>query len=116
GATSMGLTPVEGLMMGTRSGSIDPGILLYRLRTRRAGWRELEEALDHHSGLTGVYGRAAGMREIEAAARMGNKRAKLAIDMFTGRTAAAIGAAGTAVPRLDALGFNGGIGGALHVR
>ncbi|OLD91681.1 MAG: hypothetical protein AUG96_00210 [Chloroflexi bacterium 13_1_20CM_4_66_15] len=109
-ATSMGLTPMEGLMMGTRSGSIDPGILLYMLRTRRAGWRELEEALDHHSGLTGVYGRAAGMREIEAAARMGNKRAKLAIDMFTGRTAAAIAAATTTLPRLDALVFTGGIG------
>src|SRR5438094_4630617 len=102
-ATSMGLTPMEGLMMGTRSGSIDPGILLYMLRTRRAGWRELEEALDHHSGLTGVYGRAAGMREIEAAARTGNKRAKLAIDMFTGRTAAAIAAVTTALPRLDGL-------------
>src|SRR5947208_8469964 len=109
-ATSMGLTPMEGLMMGTRSGSIDPGILLYMLRTRRAGCRELEEALDHHSGLTGVYGRAAGMREIEAAARTGNKRAKLAIDMFTGRTAAAIAAAATTLPRLDALGFTGGIG------
>ena len=109
-ATSMGLTPLEGLMMGTRSGSIDPGILLYMLRTRRAGWRELEEALDHHSGLTGVYGRAAGMREIEAAARTGNKRAKLAIDMFTGRTAAAIAAAATTLPRLDALVFTGGIG------
>ncbi|TMG15754.1 MAG: acetate/propionate family kinase [Chloroflexi bacterium] len=109
-ATSMGLTPMEGLMMGTRSGSIDPGILLYMLRTRRAGWRELEEALDHHSGLTGVYGRAAGMREIEAAARTGNKRAKLAIDMFTGRTAAAIAAAATTLPRLDALVFTGGIG------
>ncbi len=109
-ATSMGLTPMEGLMMGTRSGSIDPGILLYMLRTRRAGWRELEEALDHHSGLTGVYGRAAGMLEIEAAARTGTKRARLAIDMFTGRTAAAIAAAATTLPRVDALVFTGGIG------
>jgi acetate kinase len=109
-ATSMGLTPMEGLMMGTRSGSIDPGILLYMLRTRRAGWRELEEALDHRSGLTGVYGRSAGMREIEAAARRGNKRARLAIDMFTGRTAAAIAAAATTLPRLDAVVFTGGIG------
>src|SRR6059058_2400736 len=109
-ATSMGLTPMEGLMMGTRSGSIDPGILLYMLRTRRASWRELEEALDHHSGLTGVYGRAAGMREIEEAARTGNKRARLAIGMFTSRTAAAIAAAATTLPGLDALVFTGGIG------
>jgi len=109
-ATSMGLTPLEGLMMGTRSGSIDPGILLYMLRTRRAGWRELEAALDHQSGLVAVYGRAAGMREIEKAARAGNKRARLAIDMFVGRAAAGIAAAATTLPRVDALVFTGGIG------
>jgi len=109
-ATSMGLTPMEGLMMGTRSGSVDPGILLYMLRTRRMGWRELEEVLDHQSGLVGVYGRAAGMREIEKAAGAGNERARLAIDMFVGRTAAGMAAVGTALPRLDALVFTGGIG------
>jgi len=109
-ATSMGLTPMEGLMMGTRSGSIDPGILLYMLRTRRAGWRELEEALDHQSGLVGVSGRAAGMREIEMAAGQGNARARIAVDMFVGRAAAGIAAAATALPRLDALVFTGGIG------
>jgi acetate kinase len=109
-ATSMGLTPMEGLMMGTRSGSIDPGILLYMLRTRRTGWRELQEALDHESGLVAVFGRAAGMREIEKAAGVGNKRAQLAIDMFVSRAAAGMAAAATALPRLDALVFTGGIG------
>ena len=109
-ATSMGLTPMEGLMMGTRSGSIDPGILLYMLRTRRAGWRELETALDHQSGLVGVSGRAAGMRELEKAAGQGNPRARLAIDMFVSRAAAGIASAATALPRLDALVFTGGIG------
>ena len=109
-ATSMGLTPMEGLMMGTRSGSIDPGILLYMLRTRRAGWRELETVLDHESGLVGVFGRAAGMRQIEKAAGEGNKRAQLAIDMFVSRAAAGIAAAATTLPRLDALVFTGGIG------
>ncbi len=109
-ATSMGMTPMEGLMMGTRSGSIDPGILLYMLRTRRAGWRRLEEELDHHSGLVGVFGRAAGMREIEKAARTGNHRAQLAIDIFVGRAAAGVAAVATALPRLDALVFTGGIG------
>jgi len=79
-------------MMGTRSGSIDPGILLYMLRTRRAGWRELEEALDHESGLVGVFGRAAGMRELEKAAGEGNTRAQLAIEMFVSRAAAGIAA------------------------
>jgi acetate kinase len=109
-ATSMGLTPMEGLMMGTRSGSIDPGILLYLLRTRRAGARELEEQLDHHSGLVGVFGRAVGMRQIEQAAGEGNKRAQLAIDMFVARAAAGVAAVATALPRLDALVFTGGIG------
>src|SRR3989454_3872141 len=109
-ATSMGLTPMEGLMMGTRSGSIDPGILLYMLRTRRAGWRELETALDHQSGLVGVFGRAAGMREIEKAAGEGNARARLAIDMFVSRAAAGIAAVATALPRLDRLVFTGGSG------
>jgi acetate kinase len=109
-ATSMGLTPMEGLMMGTRSGSIDPGILLYMLRTRRTGWRELEEVLDHQSGLVGVSGRTAGMRELEKAAGDGNTRARLAIDMFVSRAAAGIAAAVTALPRLDGLVFTGGIG------
>src|SRR5467141_3399587 len=109
-ATSMGLTPMEGLMMGTRSGSIDPGILLYMSRTRRAGWRELEAALDHESGLVGVAGRAVGMRDLEEAAAGGNRRARLAIDMFVSRAAAGIAAAATALPRLDALVFTGGIG------
>jgi acetate kinase len=109
-ATSMGLTPMEGLMMGTRSGSIDPGILLYMLRTRRAGRSELETALDHQSGLVGVSGRATGMRELEKAAGEGNKRARLAIDMFVSRAAAGIASAATALPRLDGLVFTGGIG------
>jgi acetate kinase len=109
-ATSMGLTPMEGLMMGTRSGSIDPGILLYMLRTRRSGWRELEAALDHQSGLVGVFGRAVGMREIERAAGQGNTRAQLAVEMFVSRAAGGIAAVATALPRLDALVFTGGIG------
>ena len=109
-ATSMGLTPMEGLMMGTRSGSIDPGILLYMLRTRQAGWQELETALDHESGLVGVFGRKVGMREIEKAAAKGNKRAQLAVDMFVGRAAGGIAGVATTLPRLDALVFTGGIG------
>lgn len=109
-STSMGLTPMEGLMMGTRSGSIDPGILLYLLRTRKANWRELEKALDHDSGLVGVTGRRIGMKELEEAAAKGNQRAQLAIDMFVSRTAEGIAAACTGFPRVDALIFTGGIG------
>jgi acetate kinase len=80
------------------------------LRTRRAGWRELERALDHESGLVGVSGRAVGMRDLEEAAAGGNRRARLAIDMFVSRAAAGIAAAATALPRLDAVVFTGGIG------
>jgi len=108
--TSMGLTPMEGLMMGTRAGSIDPGVLLFVLRTRRAGRRALEDQLDHHSGLVGVSGRAAGLREIEAAAAAGDERARLAVDLFVRRAAAGIAAAATTLPRLDGLVFTGGIG------
>jgi acetate kinase len=108
--TSMGLTPMEGLMMGTRSGSIDPGILLYVLRTGRADWKRLEEDLDHHSGLVGVSGRAVGMKELEQAAQGGDARAALAVEMFVRHAAAGIAAMATELPRVDALVFTGGIG------
>ena len=108
--TSMGLTPLEGLMMGTRAGAIDPGILIYVLRTDRAGWQELEEQLDHFSGLVGVSGHSAGMREVEQDAMVGDERARLAIELFVRRAAAGIAATATALPRLDALVFTGGIG------
>jgi acetate kinase len=108
--TSMGLTPMEGLMMGTRSGSIDPGILLYLLRTGRADWGRLEEDLDHHSGLVGVSGRAVGMKELEQAANAGDAQASLALEMFVRHAAAGIAAMATELPRVDALVFTGGIG------
>ena len=108
--TSMGLTPLEGLMMGTRAGSIDPGILIYVLRTGRVGREELEDKLDHQSGLVGVSGRTAGMRELEQAASAGDERARLAIEIFVRKAAAGIAAAATALPRLDAVAFTGGIG------
>lgn len=108
--TSMGLTPMEGLMMGTRGGSIDPGIILHLLRTDRADPQALDEALNHRSGLVGVSGRSAGMRELEEAAASGDERARLAIQMFVRRAAAGIAATATTLPRLDALVFTGGIG------
>ena len=108
--TSMGLTPLEGLMMGTRAGSIDPGILLYALRKKRVSPAQLEEQLWHESGMVGVAGRKAGMRELEQAARRGNKRAQLAVDIFVHRAAACIAAIASSLPRIDALVFTGGIG------
>jgi acetate kinase len=108
--TSMGMTPLEGLMMGTRAGSLDPGILLAVLRDGRRTAAELADDLDHRSGLLGVSGQSAGMRELETAAAEGDARAALAIQMFEERAAAGIAAAATALPRLDALAFTAGIG------
>ena len=108
-ATSMGMTPLEGLMMGTRAGSIDPGILLALVRAGRLTVDELADALDHRSGLLGVAG-TADMRAIVERARLGDADARLAIELFVGRAAAGIAAAATALPALDALVFTGGIG------
>jgi acetate kinase len=109
-ATSMGMTPLEGLMMGTRSGSIDPGVILGLLRDRRASADELAETLDHRSGLLGVSGSTADMRRLETAAATGDVGASLAIAMFVQRSAAGIAAAATSLRELDAIVFTGGIG------
>jgi len=106
--TSMGFTPYEGLMMGTRAGSVDPGILL-RLASDGVSVSELTDGLAHHSGLTAMAG-TADLREIERRADEGDAKATLALAMFARRAAAAIAAAGTALPRVDALVFTGGIG------
>ncbi|CAN5473265.1 acetate kinase [soil metagenome] len=108
--TSMCLTPLEGLMMWTRSGSIDPGVPLRLMERGHLTPAEVAEALDHESGLLGVSGLSADMRTLSGAARDGDERARLAIAMFVRRAAAGIAAAATALPRLDALVFTGGIG------
>ena len=108
--TSMGFTPLEGLMMGTRAGSIDPGILLYLLRSRRIGLDDLHGALEHSSGLMGVSGLGSDVRALEAAASAGDHRAGLALEMFIARAAAGIASAAVSLDRLDALIFTGGIG------
>lgn len=108
-STSMGMTPLEGLMMGTRAGSIDPGIPLALLRDGRLEVREIADALDHASGLLAVAGTADMRTVVEADAR-GDGRAAMALQMFVGRAAAGIAAAATALPALDALVFTGGIG------
>lgn len=109
-ATSMGMTPLEGLMMGTRAGSIDPGMILMLLRDDRLNLDAMTEALEHESGLLGVSGTSSDMRALEAVAAHGDRRAKLAIEMFVDRAAAGIASATTALPKLDALVFTGGIG------
>jgi acetate kinase len=106
--TSMGMTPLEGLMMGTRSGSVDPGILV-RLLHGGVSPDDLEDGLDHGSGLIGVAG-TADMRELLEREAGGDEQAALAIELFVRRAAEGIAAAATASPRLDALVFTGGIG------
>jgi acetate kinase len=108
--TSMGMTPLEGLMMGTRAGSIDPGVLLALLRDGRLGLPELTEGLDHRSGLLGVSGRSADVRDLLAAEAEGDAAAALALELFVRRAAAGIAAAATCLPALDAVVFTGGIG------
>ena len=108
--TSMGLTPLEGLMMGTRSGSIDPGAILSVLDRGLLSAAAIAEDLEHGSGLLGVSGVSGDMRELQATADTGDARSGLAIAMFVRRAASAIAAAATSLPTLDALVFTGGIG------
>jgi acetate kinase len=112
--TSMGMTPLEGLMMGTRSGSIDPGIILRVLSSGRLTLQELADVIAHRSGLLGVSGSTASARELEAAADAGDARSTLALEMFAARAAAGIAAVASALQRFDALVFTGGIGEHSH--
>jgi len=108
--TSMGMTPLEGLVMGTRAGSIDPGILLRLLREGHRSVDELAEDLDHRSGLLGVSERSADVRELLAAEQDGDAASGLALALFVRRAAGAIASATTSLTRLDGIVFGGGIG------
>jgi acetate kinase len=107
--TTMGFTPLDGLVMATRSGSIDPGMLLWLIAHERLAPAELAEALEHRSGLLGLAG-SADMREVLAQARGGAPRAQLAIAVFTHRLRAGIASMAAALGGLDALVFTGGVG------
>ncbi|MCO7245720.1 acetate kinase [Halomonas sp. Mc5H-6] len=108
--TSMGLTPLEGLVMGTRSGDVDPG--LHAHLHRQLGWSldEIDQVLNKQSGLLGLSGMTNDMREIEAAAEKGHAGASLALEVFGYRIAKSLAALSCALPRLDGLIFTGGIG------
>lgn len=108
--TTMGFTPLDGLMMGSRSGSIDPGILLHLLKQANMTVGQLETILNRQSGLLGISGISADMRHIEAAMQQGNDRAKLAFDLYIHRLRGHIGAMMMSLDRLDALIFTAGIG------
>src|SRR5260370_14597996 len=88
---SMGFTPLEGLMMGTRSGSVDPGLLLHILRHKGVTPEQLDRVLNHESGLLGVSGVSSDMRDVLAAAHNSNPRAKLALDIYAHRVPQIIG-------------------------
>ncbi|HLJ17260.1 MAG TPA: acetate kinase [Bryobacteraceae bacterium] len=108
--TTMGFTPLEGLMMGSRSGSIDPGILIHQLRYAGATAESLDRTLNNESGLKGVSGISSDMREILAARARGHERATLAFDIYIHRLRSEIGAMLASLAGLDALIFTGGIG------
>ncbi|MCP4467192.1 MAG: acetate/propionate family kinase [Halieaceae bacterium] len=108
--TSMGMTPLEGLVMGTRSGDIDAGVLLALLRDEFDDMNELDAFLNNHSGLRGLSGLSNDLREIEAAAAGGEDSARLAITVFSHRARKYIGAYTAAMGGLDAVILTGGIG------
>jgi acetate kinase len=107
--TSMGMTPLEGLVMGTRSGDIDPGAILHLLRGGRTG-AEIDKMLNKESGLLGLSGFSSDMRELEKAADAGHAGALLAIQVFCYRVRKYVGAYAAAMDGLDAIIFTGGIG------
>jgi acetate kinase len=108
--TTMGFTPLDGLMMGTRCGSIDPGILLYLIRHRGSTAEQLDEILNRKSGLLGVSGISGDMREIESAMDAGKERAQLAFDVYVHRLTREIGAMLAVLGGVDAIVFTGGVG------
>jgi acetate kinase len=106
----MGFTPLEGLVMGSRSGDLDPAILLHVMAKEDLGSGELNALLNKHSGLLGVSGLSNDMRKLLEAEAAGNERAKLAVDMFCYRLRKYIASYVGALGGLDALVFTGGIG------
>ncbi len=108
--TTMGFTPLEGLMMGTRSGSVDPGILTYLIREGQLKPQEIDDVLNKESGLLGISGISGDMRKILAAMKQGHTRAKLAFEIYVHRLQAGIGAMVAVLGGIDALIFTAGVG------
>ena len=108
--TSMGLTPMEGLVMGTRSGDVDPGLVLHLMTALVMSAAEVGELLNHRSGLLGLSGVSGDVREVRAAALSGDGRAEAALEAFAYRVRKYVGAYAACLGGLDAIGFAGGIG------
>lgn len=108
--TSMGFTPVDGLIMGTRSGSVDPGVLLYLADKENLNLKGVNDLINKQSGVQGISGISSDMRDIECAAANGNERAILALDMYYYRVAKFVGAYAGVMGGCDLIVFTGGIG------
>ena len=108
--TSMGFTPVEGLMMGTRSGDIDLGVVTFLMEKEMIGSAYVSTLFNKHSGVLGVSGISSDMRDIENAIKDGNDRARLALDMYEYRIKKYIGSYTAALGGIDVLVFTGGVG------
>ena len=108
--TTMGFTPLDGLMMGTRSGALDPGILTFLMRQGQLDANAIDATLNHKSGLLGISGISGDMRDILAAIGRGHERAKLAFDIYVHRLRAAIAAMAAAMGGMDVLAFTAGVG------
>jgi acetate kinase len=108
--TSMGLTPLEGLIMGTRSGDVDPGLVLHLMRVLKMSADDIDDLLNHRSGLLGLSGRSADVRDLENAAGAGDVNAQAALESFAYRCRKYIGAYAAALGGVDGIAFTGGIG------
>lgn len=108
--TTMGFTPLEGLVMATRSGTVDPGLLLWVARHSGLSLDEIDDALEHRSGLAGLSGTSGDMREVIDAADRGDAAASLALDVYVHRLRAGVAAMASSMGGLDALVFTGGVG------
>ena len=109
-ATTMGFTPLEGLMMGTRPGSIDAGVIIYLEQCCRLSPEQIHDALNHDSGLLGVSGVSPDIAKIEISAKQGNPRAQLALEMFADRVRSAIGSLTVTMGGVDVLLFTDRVG------
>lgn len=108
--TSMGFTPVDGLIMGTRAGSIDPGVLLFLAEKENLNLKGINDLINKKSGVHGISGISSDMRDIEAAAEGNNERAQLALDMYYHRVKKFVGAYAGVMNGVDLVLFTGGIG------
>ncbi len=108
--TSMGLTPVEGMIMGTRSGDLDLGVLTYIMEKEELDVKEANTLINKHIGMLGISGVSSDMREVEKAAEEGNERARLALHMYDYRIIKYIGAYSAVMSGVDMIVFTGGIG------